>query len=45
MVVSVAVTKAITHLQEAHQRLDLCPIADPNFFSEWQGPFTDRSWH
>ena len=43
MVVSVAVTKAITNLQEAHQRLDLCPIADPNFFSEWQGPFADRS--
>jgi hypothetical protein len=43
MVVSVAVTKAITNLQEAHRRLDLRPIADPNFFSEWQGPFADRS--
>lgn len=43
MVVSVAVTEAITNLQEAHQRLDLHPIADPTFFSEWQGPFADRS--
>jgi hypothetical protein len=43
MVVSVAVTKAITNLQDAHRRLDLHPIADPNFFSEWQGPFADRS--
>ena len=43
MVVSVAVTKAITNLQEAHQRLNLCPIADPNFLLEWQGPFADRS--
>ena len=43
MVVSVAVTKAITNLQEARQRLDLRPIADPNFFSEWQGSFANRS--
>ena len=43
MVVSVAVTEAITNLQEAHQRLDLHPIADPTFFSEWQGPCADRS--
>lgn len=31
MVVSVAITKAITNLQEANQRLGLHPIADPNF--------------
>ncbi len=43
MVVSVAVTKAITNLQEAHRRLDLRPIADPDFFPEWQGNFADRS--
>ena len=43
MVVSIAVTKAITNLQEAHQRLNLRPIADLNFFLEWQGPFADRS--
>ncbi len=43
MVVSVAVTKAITNLQEAHRRLDLHPIADPDFFSEWQGFLPPRS--
>ncbi len=43
MVVSVAITKAITNLQEAHRRLDLQPISDPAFFPEWQGPFADRS--
>jgi hypothetical protein len=43
MVVSVAVTKAITNLQEAHRRLDLRPIADPDFFPEWQGNFVERS--
>ncbi len=43
MVVSVAVTKAITNLQEAHHRLDLRPIVDPAFFPEWQGNFADRS--
>ena len=41
MVVSVAVTKAMTNLQEAYQNLDLRSIADPSFFSEWQGPFAD----
>ncbi len=43
MVVSVAITKAITNLQEAHRRLDLRPIADPDFFSEWQEPLAPRS--
>lgn len=37
MVQTVAVTKAITDLNEAHRRFNLSPTTDPQFFPEWQG--------
>lgn len=39
MTQTLAVTEAITNLNEAHQRLNLSPAAEPGFFSEWQGSF------
>lgn len=37
------VTKAITNLNEAHRTLQLKPATQPNFFSEWLGPFPKLS--
>ena len=37
MTQTLAVTTAITNLNEAHQRLDLRPANRSDFFSEWQG--------
>ncbi len=35
--VAIAVTKAITNRQEAHQKLGIAPAASNNFFHEWRG--------
>jgi predicted type IV restriction endonuclease len=35
--VTIGVTKAITNLKQAHQRLGLSPSLDPAFFHEWLG--------
>jgi hypothetical protein len=35
MAQTIALTKAITNLQEAHERLDVSPASDVNFFTEW----------
>lgn len=32
---TIAITKAITNLNEAHQKLNLSQTNDPHFFSEW----------
>ncbi|MEM1252956.1 MAG: type I restriction endonuclease subunit R [Cyanobacteria bacterium P01_H01_bin.21] len=37
MTQTLAVTTAITNLNEAHQRLNLKPTNQTDFFSEWQG--------
>jgi hypothetical protein len=41
MVVALAVTKAITNLQEAHQKLGVAPAVSNNFFTEWRGQFPE----
>ncbi|NER99003.1 MAG: type I restriction endonuclease subunit R [Symploca sp. SIO1B1] len=39
----IGVTKAITSLNKAHQTFKLQPTTNPNFFSEWLGPFPELS--
>jgi hypothetical protein len=41
MVIALAVTDAITDLNQAHERFGLVPIVDPSFFPEWQGPLPE----
>ncbi|MEL6129028.1 MAG: type I restriction endonuclease subunit R [Cyanobacteria bacterium J06627_3] len=41
MTQTLAVTKAITNLNEAHQRLNLHPTNQADFFFEWQGKLPD----
>jgi hypothetical protein len=41
MVIALAVTDAITDLNQAHERFGLVPIVDPSFFPEWQGPLSE----
>ena len=36
MTETASITETLTNLNEAHERLQLCPTADANFFSEWQ---------
>ncbi len=43
MIATIGVTKAITNLNVAHERLNLHPAANPDFFAEWQGEFEDLS--
>ncbi len=38
MVQTIAVTEAITNLNDAHQRFGLNRVSDPAFFPQWQGP-------
>jgi hypothetical protein len=41
MVIALAVTDAITDLNEAHELFGLAPIVDPSFFPEWRGPLPE----
>ena len=41
MTQTLAVTTAITNLNEAHQRLNLTPTNRADFFTEWQGELPD----
>ncbi|WP_008314333.1 hypothetical protein [Leptolyngbya sp. PCC 6406] len=43
MVQAIAVTQAITNLQDAHEQLGLSPEPDPDFFLEWQTELPDLS--
>ncbi|MEM8810567.1 MAG: type I restriction endonuclease subunit R [Cyanobacteria bacterium P01_G01_bin.38] len=45
MTQTLAVTEAITNLNDAHQRLNLWPVAEPDFFSEWQSSLPTLSNH
>ncbi|MCU0567735.1 MAG: type I restriction endonuclease subunit R [Oculatellaceae cyanobacterium Prado106] len=36
---TIAVTKAITNLNDAHAAFHLMPASEPDFFAEWQGEF------
>ncbi|MBD1842653.1 type I restriction endonuclease subunit R [Cyanobacteria bacterium FACHB-63] len=41
--VTLGVTKAITNLTEAHERLSISPTPDATFFSEWKASFPPLS--